>query len=152
MCVVCVWGDICVALVRLNCELGRCEHRKCLCVRGRGRLEFIKHTSALIVTKYSLTLELGYMFVYAPFFILPYVFNTLPLLVFPPSLSLSLSLSLPPPPLSDDLMQLVAKLEQQSGSSDGSCRVARQILDFFELHVGDYRMNQVLYLLVLFSG
>ena len=41
-------------------------------------------------------------------------------------------------------MQLVSKLEQQSGNSDGSCRVARQILDFFELHVGDYRMNQVL--------
>ena len=41
-------------------------------------------------------------------------------------------------------MQLVAKLEQQSGNSDGVCRVARQILDFFELHVGDYRMNQVL--------
>ena len=71
-------------------------------------------------------------------------------LLFSSSLSLSLSLS----PLSlcvfllllvtDDLMQLVSKLEQQSGSSDGSCRVASQILDFFELHVGDYRMNQVL--------
>ena len=43
----------------------------------------------------------------------------------------------------DDLMQLVGKLEQQSGNSDGSCRVAKQILDFFELHVGDYRMSQV---------
>ena len=40
-------------------------------------------------------------------------------------------------------MQLVGKLEQQSGNSDGVCRVARQILDFFELHVGDYRMSQV---------
>ena len=40
-------------------------------------------------------------------------------------------------------MQLVAKLEQQSGNSDGVCRVARQILDFFELHIGNYRMNQV---------
>ena len=40
-------------------------------------------------------------------------------------------------------MQLVGKLEQQSGNSDGVCRVARQILDFFEIHVGDYRMSQV---------
>ena len=40
-------------------------------------------------------------------------------------------------------MQLVGRLEQQSGNIDGSCRVAKQILDFFELHVGDYKMNQV---------
>ena len=122
-------------------------------MRGRGRQEFIKHTSALIVTKFSLTLEFSYMFVYAMGFILPPVL----ILSFSPPLSLSLllllslspllllSLSLPAPLHPDDLMQLVAKLEQQSGNSDGVCRVARQILDFFELHVGDYRMNQVFY-------
>ena len=36
----------------------------------------------------------------------------------------------------------MSKLEQ-STDVDASCRLSRQILDFFELHVTDYRTNQV---------
>lgn len=42
----------------------------------------------------------------------------------------------------EDLMQLVTRLDQ-CRDLDGSCRLARQILEFLELHSGDYRLNQV---------
>ena len=42
----------------------------------------------------------------------------------------------------EELIQLVSKLEQ-STDVDASCRLSRQILDFLELHVTDYRTNQV---------
>jgi len=42
----------------------------------------------------------------------------------------------------DDLMQLMSRLEQ-SRDLDTSHRIIRQILDFLELHTGDYRLNQV---------
>ncbi len=41
---------------------------------------------------------------------------------------------------SDDLTQLLLKLDQ-SGDVDGSCRIAKQILDQFE--AADYRASQV---------
>ena len=55
------------------------------------------------------------------------------------SLSLSLSLSLSPP--SDDLMQMLGRLEN-STDVDGSCRLARLLLDILE--VADYKTMQVL--------
>lgn len=39
-------------------------------------------------------------------------------------------------------MQIVVKLDQ-SQDAHASYRIAKQILDFLELHAGDYRMNQV---------
>lgn len=42
----------------------------------------------------------------------------------------------------EELIQLVSKLEH-STDVDASCRLSRQILDFLELHVTDYRTNQV---------
>ena len=39
-------------------------------------------------------------------------------------------------------MQIVSRLDH-SQDMDSSCRVAKQILDFLELHTGDYRLNQV---------
>ena len=42
----------------------------------------------------------------------------------------------------EELIQLVSKLEQ-STDVDASCRLSRQIFDFLELHVNDYRTNQV---------
>ena len=53
--------------------------------------------------------------------------------------SLSLSLSLSPP--SDDLMQMLGRLEN-STDVDGSCRLARLLLDILE--VADYKTMQVL--------
>ena len=44
--------------------------------------------------------------------------------------------------ISDDLIQIVSRLDQ-SRDIDGSCRITKQILDFLELHTGDYRLNQV---------
>ena len=44
--------------------------------------------------------------------------------------------------LADDLMQIVSRLAH-SQDVDSSCRVAKQILDFLELHTGDYHLNQV---------
>ena len=42
-------------------------------------------------------------------------------------------------------MQLLSKLES-SRDFDGSCRLAQQILEFFELHSGDYRLNQLVHI------
>lgn len=42
----------------------------------------------------------------------------------------------------DDLMQIVSRLDH-SQDVDSSCRIAKQFLDFLELHTGDYRLNQV---------
>ncbi len=39
-------------------------------------------------------------------------------------------------------MQIVSKLDHCQ-DVDSRCRVAKQLLDFLELHTGDYRLNQV---------
>ncbi len=44
----------------------------------------------------------------------------------------------------DELMQLLSRLESSS-DYDGSCRLAQQIVEFFELHSGDYRLSQLVH-------
>ncbi len=44
----------------------------------------------------------------------------------------------------DELMQLLSRLESSS-DYDGSCRLAQQIVEFFELHAGDYRLSQLVH-------
>ena len=54
--------------------------------------------------------------------------------------TLYLSLSLLPPPLSDDVVQVLGKLET-STDIDGSCRLAHQLQDILE--AAEYRTTQV---------
>lgn len=41
-------------------------------------------------------------------------------------------------------MQMLSRLEV-STDFDRSCRIAQQLVDFFELHSGDYRLNQLIH-------
>ena len=43
---------------------------------------------------------------------------------------------------SEDLMQIVSKLDHTQ-DVESRCRVAKMLLEFLELHTGDYRLNQV---------